>query len=694
MKSFRDRQEFACVRSVKRDNARTDRSVTVKVRFGPPTQTANPLSLSNAVATQVSEGMWVVKMTNSSHPTRESTPLQSTQKRSRVKTPFVFTMIIAALGCIYAWSVFLNRWEDSVSSKEANTPAEHFRIHRDRCLRLPESVYHVDRSRAVHGIVTDTSGKPLAGVRVYSIAISQLANELAKSRGLISDIKHHICRATETNEKGAYEFPSHPIGAYTLLYSSRDYAPFTYELAIVQDGVRTNLDAVLKMPRTLTVTFAKPTTEPIKLTIVPNKWWLSTTKAIEVSRDTRTIEISQLGGPFDSGIILVSSTTDGVSLAPVGQFDLSLQDHIVVDLSRRPQGHIPEFRSISGIEFHTEQEADLRRLLKPKFRSLIGLDFPGRKWTLDERIFYGISSPAVTLLTVPAARHDSVGSARLRLPEHSEVDRRLGGRQRLRPEPDGSVRGFGVHAFLPILLESSSELNSIAWASDAAEFFIYDLPQGYYRARAVRSSGRYTFSRGVSVKANGQTRLATTVNDWVDYENPLSREVMGFVRWENGQPAGGATVVMQNLSNFRAYLQSATTDEHGYFRFARVPPHANYFLFAAPDKSGNAMKNFAYLSSHQVVRESWSELVVYPHEADGVLAKSSKDAYVRILHQNGKQELQIWSTLVGEKGAFRISNLPHGRYVALGRRTTNAEEVRSKPFDINDKHQHAHIQWQ
>lgn len=157
----------------------------------------------------------------------------------------------------------------------------------------------------------------------------------------------------------------------------------------------------------------------------------------------------------------------------------------------------------------------------------------------------------------------------------------------------GVVRGFAPHPFLPVLVESHTAGPRLAWTSDASEFEVDGLPAGSYRVRALDLFGRVTFAAGVAVRPDRTAGPDEHVRLWskVDLDEPDSRQVLGFVKWESGLPVARAAVFMQCSYNFRKYVRRVETDEQGFFRFFDVPGNEPYFVFALPPGDGSAMRD-------------------------------------------------------------------------------------------------------
>ncbi len=158
----------------------------------------------------------------------------------------------------------------------------------------------------------------------------------------------------------------------------------------------------------------------------------------------------------------------------------------------------------------------------------------------------------------------------------------------------GTVRGFAPNPFLPVLVNSPTSASVLAWTNEGSEFEVGGLPAGTYRARALDLFGRVTFASGAFVRPGQATTAAIRLWEKLDLEEPDSREVMGFVRWESGALVEKAVVFMQNSYDFRRYVKRVETDEHGFFRFVGATSDEPYFVFAVPPGRAGEMKNHDY----------------------------------------------------------------------------------------------------
>jgi hypothetical protein len=257
----------------------------------------------------------------------------------------------------------------------------------------------------------------------------------------------------------------------------------------------------------------------------------------------------------------------------------------------------------------------------------------------------------------------------------------------------GSVRGFAANPFLPVLVESRSGGSWLGWTNEASEYEIGGLPSGLFRVRALDLFGALTFASGALV-GKGSTEVPSRLLDKIDLEEPKSREVKGFVRWESGAPAAKAAVLMQNSYSFRKFLRRGETDENGYFRFGGVPGDEPYFLFALPPGEENAMRDFRYFSVDSTQREVWQTATIHPHRVVGRSpATPVANATAQLMLAQGKDERAVWSFMFDDGGRFRIANVPHGRYRVQISSPIEGDVGRSLVFDVADGSSDTTVRW-
>jgi Carboxypeptidase regulatory-like domain len=528
-----------------------------------------------------------------------------------------------------------------VAAHETSKTASAWKSHRELCLQIPEEVYLKDRSRALRGIVHDTAGKPISGALVQCIraeSLLQLARSVPPAPTLWSGLVETEAR---TNSEGRYEFPYLAEGSRTICVSAPGFAPAVQSFVVVQDGTGARIDVTLDFPKTLRLQLNDVGDRPRRIHLVPYRWWPDL-----VSHDVRAgearAEIPGLGGPFRKGLVLVSDLGNSARWKVSGAFDLDRSDGLTVSCARDALEltvAIPEAACIA----------------------------PWRTGVSEaERLFFSMFTPVALFWPTEV------------LPKPVIVWR-----------PEGlleqrGMHGYGPHAFVPILIESRDGGSWLEWTSGASEFELIGIPAGTYRVRALKSFDQVSFARGLIVPPTGVVDLATRLGDELDLDEPLSREFMGIVRWEDGRPAEGAEVFLQDAANFRRFLQRVVTDSNGFFRVPGVPGGAQYFAFALPAKDQRAIKQLNYPRVDLVRRETWLDMSLSPHKIVGQLAEGGSKTRLDLVctEPNGLERV-VWSVPADEDGQFEITNVPHGRYVVRATSGGNATDIASLPLTVN-----------
>lgn len=554
------------------------------------------------------------------------------------------TLVISILGPIAIAAVAIFR-TDRASSGDATWQA-----HREWCRSLPEELYHQDRWRAVRGYVTDHEGQPIEGVHVQCINLDAIL-ALARRGMPAPDAWQDLVEAeTSTDARGHYEFPHLPIGARTFCYSADGRAPAVQELIVVQDGVGARLDVKLEAPRILSVEFVEPADAGVRLSLIPFRWWPEPISQDVASGDDAAT-FTGLGGPFQKGLIAVV-TEGSVEWRVVGRYDIdesataSISPGDDAEPTRFPLLELECLRPFPSTPSPSEGEGR-------------GEDSPwADQLTAAHRLFYATISPtALFWSNVPPPETPSAGTS--------------------------TIRGFGPNPFLPVLVESESGDAWFGLTSDASEFEFSGLPPGYYRMRTWRYFGQQTFSRGVFVRPNAIGEVRTGIYEHIDFDELRSREVMGFVVWENAEPAKNTQVFMQDATNFRRFLQRVTTDEHGFFRVPNVPADAPYFMFALPADDRTAIKNFVHPTFESSRREVWQGLTVFPHRVVGELA-DAPGAQIDLFRQDAGADRVVWTFYADNVGKFEISNVPHGIYRLVAKALKTNKVFQSRPFEVSE----------
>ncbi len=534
--------------------------------------------------------------------------------------------------------------------------------HRAEIRKLPEELFHLDRFRAIRGRVTDPDGKPVAGALVRCAKVESLV-ELAKggtpsSSGWTVPIEAEI----STGQDGTYEFTHLPVGARTFFYSApgRDLAPAIKDLIVVQDGLGARLDVTLARPAKLLVRLKTPAKTAMRLYLVPQRWWPSLETAT-VPPTWRATQFPRLGGPFRKGLIATAGPGDASPLKIIGRYDLDRSAEVALAGKEMPvlRYELPEAAGLEPWRFEPSTE---------------------------ERMFFAAMSPVALFwrkapfgwpswLAIPSI----VSSALPRL-------------KSAKPAGDGNARGFAPHPFLPVLLESRTAGPRLAWTSEASEFEVRGLPAASHRVRALDLFGRVTFAAGVSVRPGYGATQDVRLWSKLDLDEPDSRQVMGFVRWESGLPVEKAAVFMQNTYNFRKFVRRVETDEQGYFRFFDVPGNEPYFVFAVPP-SDNAMRSFEYFGVGFFQREVWRELTVHPHRVTGLVEAAYPESDLQLVRIDEGKERVLWSFRADPSGRFTVANVPHGRYRVQTSPGDRGKAARSLPLEVTDGRPEVVVQW-
>ncbi|MFI5454083.1 MAG: hypothetical protein ACHRXM_01390 [Isosphaerales bacterium] len=219
------------------------------------------------------------------------------------------------------------------------------------------------------------------------------------------------------------------------------------------------------------------------------------------------------------------------------------------------------------------------------------------------------------------------------------------------------------------------------------------LPAGSYRVRALDLFGRVTFAAGVAVRPGWTAAQDVRLWSKVDLDEPESRQVMGFVKWESGLPAVKAGVFLQNTYNFRKYVRRVETDDQGFFRFLDVPGNEPYFVFAAPPGEDRAMRSFDYFGVGFLQREVWRELTLHPHRVTGSLIGADPKSILQLVLLESRDQRVLWSFSADDEGLFAVANVPHGRYRVQATSKSRGESARSLPFEIGDGKEVLVVRW-
>jgi hypothetical protein len=534
----------------------------------------------------------------------------------RIVIPAILTLLASGTAAIVGLSLVAARESPSIESA--------WRGHRKACLKIPEEVFHKDRSRAVRGVVHDKAGKPVPGGLVRCVRMATLF-ERAQGGPPTPTLWSGLVEAeTRTNPEGLYEFPYLAEGSRMICVSAPGLAPGSQGPFLVQDGTGARVDFTLDAPEMLRVRLKDVDDRPRTVYLVPYRWWPEFVSR-DLGRGETEVEFPGLGGSFRKGLVLVSDRSRPLDWKVIDTFNLDLSREITVSLNAgepRPSLTIPEAGSVAS------WQPDV---------------------TETGRLFFGMLSP-IALFQSPGVTSKS-----------SVIGFRGGP---AKGQSQGGLRGYARGAFLPVLIESRDGGSWLAWTSDASEFELTAVPPGLYRARSLNSFGQISFARALIVTPSGVAELATGLGDPVQLDEPLSREVMGIVRTEDGRPVESAEVFLQDATNFRRFLQRVVTDRNGFFRISNVPGNSQYFAFAMPPKDGQAMKDLIYPRVDPLRRETWLDLSLSPHRIVGRLTGADVKKRLELVREDlGDQKRVVWMVDPSDDGQFEITNVPHGRYV-------------------------------
>lgn len=507
---------------------------------------------------------------------------------------------------------------DASGRQDARTSLEAWRRHHAECLKTPEEVYHRDRARAVRGVVRDARGIPAAGALVRSVTLPSLLRLFESGPPSPESWPALVETETRVDEQGHYEFPHFDVGARMLCASADDLSPDVQGPVVVQDGSGARVDFSLEPPRALRVVLDAADRQR-RVHLLPCRWWPELPSR-DLAAGEMAVRFDGLGGPFQNGLVLLSDPSGERAWRVTGAFDLDRSDEI----------------TLSTADDYVPSPSDLPEWAASSHRSA--------EPTAAARSFFGMLTPLALFWNIadaaPRARPSSA------------------------PAFGGALLGYGPGAFLPVLIEASDGRAWLRSTSDASEFELPGLAAGVYTARAMAPFGRICFARGAVVAASETTELASATAARIDLDEPLCREVMGVVRWENGQLAEDAEVFLQDAVNFRRFLRRVTTNRNGFYSVSSVPS-GQYVAFALPAKDERAMKSFVYPRVPEMPRETRLDFTLSPHRVVGQVRAGRREALVRLVRDDADVGKKIvWSVVLGDDGKFEISNVPHGRYVA------------------------------
>jgi hypothetical protein len=533
--------------------------------------------------------------------------------------------------------------------------AQAWKEHHEACLQLPEEIFHRDRARAVRGFVRGPDGKPVRGALVQCMKLTSLV-QLAQTRPPTSTLWSHLVEtATQTDAEGRYEFPHLAEGCRTICASAPGLAPDVQSLILTLDGSGARIDFDLGAPKKLRVRLKDAKNRPQRIHLVPYRWWPEL-PAHEVAAGQTEVEFTGIGGPFNKGLVVVSDSSSRSRWEPKAAFDLNHSDDIAVSCSTSylvSSQDVPEAACVPAWRKGTSEAT---------------------------RLFFSMLTPVA-----------------LFWPMDSSSEAAPAGKARQAGRETSGLHGYGPSAFLPILIESRDGRAWLEWTSEASEFELLGVPAGIYRVRSMSSFGRVSFARGMVVPPSGVADLNSRLGDSIHLDEPLSREVMGIVHWEDGSAGAGAVVYLQDATDFRRFVRRAVANENGFFWIPNVPA-ASYIAFALPPQEEHAMKSFIFPVVNKNPGEIWLDFSLSHYRLIGRVPGVGSSKRVELVRRDAEgQESIVWTVTATEEGHFEIRNVPHGHYVV--RATGNgsgaketATSIVSLPFVIEHDREVA-VRW-
>ena len=517
--------------------------------------------------------------------------------------------------------------------------------HRALCQTIPIERYHEDRARAVRGTIRDTQGRAVAGVLVRSMPIVSLGQVTRSTPPDLSAWTNLVEAEGRTDAEGRYEFSHFAEGSRILCVSAPGRAPACRGPIVVQDGSGARVDLTLEPAETLRVRLETGIEAPFRLTLIPHRWWPELIVRDVASGEGESVEgitFTGLGGPYHRGLLLLSKPNSFESARVVGSFDLSQTRELAIG-----------DRAISA----------------PPMPEIACLDTWDTGPSEALRLFFGTLSPTALF----------VGSG--------PADAKKETQPSSNPRPTmtaTTLRGRSRSGYLPILIESRDGGSWLSWTSEAAEFELTGVPPGIYRARSMDSFGQISFARGLVAAPSGVTELMTGFGSQIELTEKMSRELMGSVRWEDGRPAEKAEVFIQDGASFRRFLQRVVTDSNGFFRVPNVPGNATYLIFALPSAETEAMKRMSFVKFETNKREAWIDLQLSPHALIGRCDEVRSGVQLELagIDEKQGQSQVLWKFSPDANGQFRVTNVPHGRYVVRTTNLTGERKMTSLPCQV------------
>lgn len=526
--------------------------------------------------------------------------------------------VAAIISCVSIVAVALIALDDVQSSLSGRSEMQtYWKRHREECLKTPLSEYTKDRSRALRGVVRNAQGEPVADASVLCLSLPLLHVFVSQSQFSTDGWKGLVEVETRTDAHGRYVFPNLDVGTRTICVDAKGYAPATENMITVEDGMAPRVDVHLEPPKTLRVRSEPAAGKELRVCLLSNQWWPEPMLAVTTGG---VAQFDRLGDAFSRGIVLVESSAEESGWVPAASYDLAIANEIVVT---------------PGAPFEASPE---------NLPEIASMQFPERPLDEATRKFFALHSPMALAWSTTEA-------------EIADAD--------LGNSKSGDLSGFAGGAFLPVLLTpQDGGPSQLTFSSEASQYEVMNIPAGMYRVRGYQRRGSFTFARTAVVRPGMKTRLESGLTEEIDFEEENEYEIQGMVTAANGQPIQNAAVVVQDVQNFRSFLEQAKTDEMGFFSVAKVRPGRRYFAFATPPNAQNAVRNFSYFMVSGDLREVFVDLKLYENRVVGRLPSLIQADHLELVEEDSSDGggSFLWKFTPDERGAFLVENVPPGSY--------------------------------
>jgi hypothetical protein len=490
--------------------------------------------------------------------------------------------------------------------------------------------YTRDRARRYYGYVLDANEKPIEDATVWALDTSK-ARELISAnpiRFLASSLA--IEASTKTDSKGLYEFKNLELGPKSICASTSESPGGTASFVVVQEGVGGRNDIALNPGKVLNISIPD-SLQDTDFIAIGSRWWPT---PIRLAPGDGSFKFFREGNAFDSGAIF--ALRDGIPVAVA-----SFGDGETVEAE--------DFVEWDNEKIESENEANSNDWLTKFSKSeiwhqgemlgtIVSWKSEGSEFELAE--FCSVLSPLAALVA------DLRGGEK----QHPIIEK----------VEKGQITGVTVSPYAPVWIENlDTKKTSIAYASQASEFFSKPVFPGKYVIRTLGFGGKPSHSKGVSVYPGESTEvLFNRLEVWS--EDDEKGHILGYVDLPRSEVPKEYAVIIQDQLSFRKYLKRVELDEQGFFSFRDVPLDRHYFSFCQKSdqeiKQNRKTNHFAFLNS----KEMWIDMEFSNNQLDltGQLRDGETVVGTHLSEEGATVEIFEQDSL--EKD-FQITNLPVGK---------------------------------